>query len=443
MMSPATPIKLPVALGNQAAGQWVTQHTSQSGWLPADAAHARERTHACEAIEDIITQVAKRGDEALRELADTFGDKLPHNQPIALPHGEWERQIAQVPEPTRAIIDAAASNIETFAQHVMATLPTQSGYEHHGYHVGFRLQPVQSVGCYVPGGRYPLVSTALMTALTAKAAGVPHIALCCPKPTPELLYAAQRAGATTFYSLGGAQAIAALALGTASVKPVAMICGPGNRYVTEAKRLLAGTHVGIDMLAGPSEVVILADETAPAEWVSADLLAQAEHDPDACAILITTSEALAKQVQALLPKQINAWGLPAFVSQESLPHSAILVVEDWDMACQLANRLAPEHLHLAVANPEALQPKLKHYGTLFNGTHNTVAYGDYAAGPNHTLPTGRSARFASALSPLAFLRLQNHISVEQPNPTLAKLTTQLAGLEGLTAHGESALLRLQ
>jgi histidinol dehydrogenase len=393
-------------------------------------------------VANIIADVRTRGDAVLYELATKFGDSLQPQQPIAIDAQTIANAVAKVPEATKQTLQAAAANIRAFGQLMMDSLPQQPQImAQQGYQANFALRPVQSVGCYVPAGRYPLVSSALMTAVTAQVAGVATVVLACANPADEILYVAQLLGIQQVYRIGGAQALAAFAFGTQQIPQVDMVVGPGNQYVNEAKRQLQGT-VGIDMLAGPSEVVVLADDTANPNWVAADLLAQAEHDPDARVYLVTTSMALAEAVQPILVEKIETLGLPSFLAESSLANSAILVFETDTTACiNATNALAPEHLQLHGATFTALQHELLHYGTLFTDAHSTVAFGDYVAGPNHTLPTGRSARFSSSLSPLTFLRVQNQVVVTQPNPYLSQLTNAMAQLEGLKAHGYSATLR--
>jgi histidinol dehydrogenase len=420
------------------AETFVTAQQKASPFLDASP----QQVTCQQTVASIIADVRTRGDAVLYELATKFGDSLQPQQPIAIDAQTIANAVARVPEATKQTLQAAAANIRAFGQLMMDSLPQQpQTMAQQGYQANFVLHPVQSVGCYVPAGRYPLVSSALMTAVTAQVAGVPTVVLACANPADEILYVAQLLGIQQVYRMGGAQALAAFAFGTKQIPQVDMVVGPGNQYVNEAKRQLQGT-VGIDMLAGPSEVVVLADDTANPHWVAADLLAQAEHDPDARVYLVTPSIALAEAIQPILVEKIETLGLPSFLAESSLANSAILVFETDTTACiNATNALAPEHLQLHGETFTALQQELLHYGTLFTDAHSTVAFGDYVAGPNHTLPTGRSARFSSSLSPLTFLRVQNQVVVTQPNPYLSQLTTAMAKLEGLKAHGYSATLR--
>lgn len=391
-------------------------------------------------VAGIIADVRQRGDEALYEMASRFGDDLKQGQAFILPKEALQTALNSISSETRVVLEESAQAIRDYAKRVMASLPTSQIWQQGELEVGFSLRPVSSVACYVPGGRYPLASTALMTVLSAKAAGVKRVIMLCPKPSPEVLAAALIAGVDEVYLLGGAQAVAAVAYGTQSVEKVSMLVGPGNAYVAEAKRQLIGT-IGIDMLAGPSEVTVVADSEANAEWVAADLLAQAEHDPDARVYLLTDSEFLAQAVQKELYKLAEKLGLPDFVTKEALPKGALLVFETIKACVEAANALAPEHLHLHLKSPEPFLPLLTDYGTLFIGPYATVPLGDYSAGPNHTLPTGRAARFSGALSPMSYLRFQQAITGLEFSPNVAATTQAFAHLEGLTAHAYAAGLR--
>lgn len=388
------------------------------------------RPEVTASVQEIIGQVRERGDEGLRAVAERLGDSPPAR--FSVKQLESEQQLS--PQ-TRALLERAAGNIEGFARAVVDGLHPVT-IEHSGFRTGMRYQPVERVACYVPGGRYPLPSTALMTGLTAKAAGVREICLLCPQLHPAVVYAAKLAGIENIYQMGGAQAVAAVAFGTESVKAVDMVVGPGNAYVTEAKRQLQGV-IGIDMLAGPSEVTIVADSPAKAEWMALDLLAQAEHDPDSRVYLLTPSRELAEEVSQEIVRLYGELALPDFL-ESSLSRSALLTFPDLEQCLEAANAIAPEHLHIHDAG---LRDQVDHYGGLFVGEQATVPFGDYMAGPNHTLPTGRSARFSSGLNPLTFLRPQSWLEVNDPSQ-LAQDTALFADLEGLTAHAAAARARL-
>lgn len=413
---------IPVLRGAQALG-WIFGVTEAS-----------EDPKVVTRVAEILAKVRQHGDQALNELAASFGDPAPR----LLSAEERQAGAATLPQEQRQVLQRAAANIERFHQAVAAGLkPVQIEYEE--YSCGMRLQPIQRVACYAPGGRHPLPSTALMTGLAARAAGVPEIVLVCPSPHPAVLYAAELIGADQLYQMGGAQAVAALAYGTASITRVDMLVGPGNAYVAEAKRQLQGV-IGIDMLAGPSEVAILADSGADPAWLALDLLAQAEHDPDARCCLLSWDEDLVQAVAGQIKVRLAQGQYPDFLRQ-SLDCSALLLLDDLDQCIAATNQLAPEHLHLAVAEPLQLQDRLQHYGGLFLGYQSTVPYGDYMAGPNHTLPTRTTARFSGGLSPLTFLRPQCWLHVPARAPQLSRDTATFADLEGLHGHASAARAR--
>jgi len=348
--------------------------------------------------------------------------------------------LEQLRAADREALDAAAGRIQSFAQAVMASLG-RVHLEKAEFQAGMNWQPVQRAGCYAPAGRHPLPSTVLMTGLAARAAGVPEVCLVCPRPDPAMVYAARLAGIDNIYRMGGAQAVAALAYGTESVPAVDMVVGPGNAYVTEAKRQLQGV-IGIDMLAGPSEVTIIADGGAKPTWLAADLLAQAEHDPDARVVLLTWEGGMLEKVAEEVTRLYGQGGYPDFLPQ-SLQHSGLLELKSHSDCARAANRLAPEHLHLAIQDPGLVRSELRNFGALFVGYTSTVPFGDYGAGPNHTLPTAGTARFASGLSPITFLRAQCWLQVKPQCPELTANTVTLADLEGLHGHAQAARLRLQ
>lgn len=390
-----------------------------------------------QSVREIVRQVRYEGDQALKALAERFGD--PHPKKLMLDDPEVKAAIDRIPSETKTVLTRAAENIRCFAQAIMDQCRPVS-LDRDGFQVGMDYKPVSRVACYVPGGRYPLPSTALMTAMTARVAGVEDIWILSPVLKDEVLYAGSLSGVSGFYQLGGAQAVAAVAFGTASIDPVDMIVGPGNAYVTEAKRQLQGI-IGIDMLAGPSEVAIIADNGANPHWLALDMLAQAEHDPNARAYLFTNSSDLAHQVKDWIERLKQDMALPEFL-RESMDHSAIYVFPSLEHCVDASNVLAPEHLELQVSDPVALKSKLTHYGALFMGYAATVPFGDYMAGPNHTLPTGRTARFAGGLTPLTFLRPQSWIKPGSAITSLAEDTYQFATLEGLVAHAQAAKARL-
>jgi len=391
-----------------------------------------------EVVTEIIASVRARGDEALEELGRRFGDPVGH----ALEVSPAQRSAACDPVPLaiKEVMQRAARSIRAFADAVMQSLgPVRLKKE--GFSVGLDYRPVSRVGCYVPGGRHPLASTAFMTAITARSAGVLDVLVVCPDPTPEVLFAADLAGVDRIFRTGGAQAVAALGVGTKTIPAVDMVVGPGNAYVTEAKRQLAGL-VGIDMLAGPSEVAVIADRGADPVWVASDMLAQWEHDPMARAWLLTDDDDLAGAVARALEKRIEKGGVPDFL-RSTVDQGAILVFDSLADCAAASDLCAPEHLVLSVAEPEVLKEVLRNYGAMFMGYGATVPFGDYMAGPNHTLPTGRSARFTGGLSPLTFLRPQAWVKVDAGVKGLAQDTAAFAQLEGLGLHAEAANLRCE
>ena len=411
----------------------ILEHERAQEWIDQDLS---SESQVDSIVKDILGQVRREGDVALSQLAQKFGDPTPR----IVPQAERESLAASLDKDILAVIERAAHNIQSFAEAVMkSVVPTE--IETPEFRAGLDMRPVARVACYAPGGRHPLPSTVLMTGLSARAAGVELIDLVCPSPHPAIMAAASMVGARRVYQMGGAQAVAALAYGTDTVEPVDMVVGPGNAFVTEAKRQLMGV-IGIDMLAGPSEVAILADGGANPHWVALDLLAQAEHDPDARVALVTWDKNLAVQVQEQLTDLAQTDTYPDFLA-ESLPKCALLVVPSREAALQATDRLASEHLHLAVADPEDCKAQLQHYGGLFMGYHSTVPFGDYMAGPNHTLPTGRSARFSGGLSPFTFLRPQGWLHTGPKLEQTASNTAAFATLEGLHGHAAAARARLE
>ncbi len=389
------------------------------------------------AVSGIIEDVRKEGDRALSRYAKKFGDLRIGR--FMLSAGEIRMAIRSLGSGAKAVIDAAAESIGSFAEEAAASvLPVRVNRD--GYAAGLEWRPVASAGCYVPAGRYPLPSTALMTVLTAKAAGVREISVACPAPGPEIVYAAVLAGACRIYSLGGAQAIAALAFGTRTVKAVDVIAGPGNAYVTEAKRQVQGI-VGIDMLAGPSEVAIIADAGANPEWAALDALAQLEHDPDARAWVLTDDAGAACRIASAMDRLASAEGAPDFL-EKSAGSAKVLAFGSLDECAWAADEIAPEHLELLVSEPEELKAKVGNYGALFMGYAACVPYGDYMAGPNHTLPTGRTARFAGGLTPVTFMRVQSYVEALGGIGGLARRTADFAAIEGLSMHKAAAEARI-
>ncbi|HUZ65517.1 MAG TPA: histidinol dehydrogenase, partial [Acetobacteraceae bacterium] len=363
---------------------------------------------------------------------------------IAVPAAEIAAAAAAIPAELLAALDLAATRIEAFHR---AQLPADLRMtDAAGLTLGMRWGALDAVGLYVPGGKAAYPSSVLMNALPARVAGVGRIAMCVPAPdgvlNPLVLAAAQRAGVSEIYRVGGAQAVAALAYGTATIAPVDRIVGPGNAYVAEAKRQVFG-RVGIDSIAGPSEVVVLADAANDPRRVAVDLLAQAEHDEAAQAILITDDAAFADAVTAAVAAELPTLPRAAIAGASWADHGAVILVRNWDEAVALTNRLAPEHLEIMVAEPEALFARIRHAGAAFLGAFCPEAVGDYVAGPNHVLPTGRTARFASGLSVFDFLKRTTWVAADAAAlGAVGPAAIALAEAEGLHAHARSIALRL-
>jgi len=382
-------------------------------------------------VAGIVSAVRRGGDKALLSYARKF-DGL--DEAIEVSNDEIEEAAARVPPRVRAAIAAAAKNI-----HKVARRQRPHGWKiatQRGVTVEQRVMPLDRVGCYVPGGRYPLPSSLLMTAIPARVAGVPEVIVACPRPAPVVMAAARAAGVTKLFRMGGAHAIAAFAYGTATVPRVDKIVGPGNTYVAAAKALVAG-DCAIDFYAGPTEIVIVADKGRP-EWIAADLIAQAEHDPEARAILITARRGLAARVARAVKARMPASG-PA---RESLARNGgIILVKDQAEAIELANRAAPEHL---VCENEKVADGVRCAGAIFIGAYTAQVGGDYAIGSNHVLPTNGAARFRGGLHTSDFVRVSTIQRVSREGlQNLAPVVTTLARQEGLEAHALSIEVRLR
>lgn len=407
---------------------------------------ARETTERVDAaVAAIIAEVRARGDAALLDLTRRFDGFAPATAAaLRVTEAEIEAAVAAIPPDLLAALDLAAARIERFHA---AQLPRDLELEDPaGLTLGMRWTALDAVGLYVPGGKAAYPSSVLMNAIPARAAGVGRIAMCVPAPGGELnplvLAAARRAGVAEIWRVGGAQAVAAMAYGTPSIAPVDRIVGPGNAYVAEAKRQVFG-RVGIDSIAGPSEVVVLADAANDPAHVAMDLLAQAEHDEAAQAILITDDAGFADAVAAAVEAALRDLPRAPIAAESWRRHGAIILVRDWAEAAALTDRLAPEHLQLMVEDPAALFARIRHAGAAFLGRFCPEALGDYVAGPNHVLPTGRTARFASGLSVFDFLKRTTWVAAEEAGlAAIGPAAVALAGAEGLEAHGRSIALRL-
>lgn len=407
---------------------------------------ARETTARVDAtVAAIIADVRARGDAALVDLTARLDGWNPADAAaLRVTEEEIEAADARIDPERRAALNLAAERIETFHR---AQLPRDLEMtDTAGLTLGMRWGAIDAVGIYVPGGKAAYPSSVLMNAIPARAAGVPRIAMCVPTPegetNPLVLAAAKRAGVSEIFRVGGAQAVAALAWGTASIAPVDRICGPGNAYVAEAKRQVFG-RVGIDSIAGPSEVVVIADGANDPRHVAIDLLAQAEHDESAQSILITPDAALAEAVVASVEQELRHLPRAAIAGESWRRHGAVILVRDLVEAAELTNRLAPEHLQLMVDDPRALLAQVRHAGAAFLGRFCPEAVGDYVAGPNHVLPTGRTARFASGLSVFDFLKRTTWVEADEAAlQAVGPAAVTLADAEGLSAHGRSVAMRL-
>jgi histidinol dehydrogenase len=406
---------------------------------------ARETTESVDrAVADIIAAVRASGDAAVIDYTTRFDRQTLTADRLRISSAEIDAATAAIPAKLAAALDLAATRIEAFHG---AQLPQDLRMtDEAGLTLGMRWTALDAVGLYVPGGKAAYPSSVLMNAIPARAAGVSRIAMCVPTPdgvlNPLVLAAARRGGITEIYRIGGAQAIAALAYGTASIAPVDRIVGPGNAYVAEAKRQVFG-RVGIDNIAGPSEVVVLADADNDPRRIAVDLLAQAEHDEAAQSILITDDAAFADAVAAAVLAELPSLPRAAIAGASWQAHGAVIVVEDWVQAVRLVDRLAPEHLQLMVRDPDQLFARVRHAGAVFLGAFCPEAVGDYVAGPNHVLPTGRTARFASGLSVFDFLKRTTFVSATQSGlDRVGPAAVTLAEAEGLQAHARSISLRL-
>jgi phosphoribosyl-ATP pyrophosphohydrolase/phosphoribosyl-AMP cyclohydrolase/histidinol dehydrogenase len=385
----------------------------------------------------IVDDVRRRGEDAVVEHSVRLGDLTPGDNLVRTAK-ECEAALRILPAVERDLLERTAGRIRAFAEAQRESI-REFTVDIPGGQAGQQLAPIERAGCYAPGGRFPLPSSVLMTAVTARAAGVERVWVASPRPTPVTLAAAAVAEADGVLAVGGAQAIAALAFGCGAAVPACdAIVGPGNRWVTAAKQLVAG-RVAIDMLAGPTELVVLADDSADPAWVAADLIAQAEHDPDALPVLVTLAEGLVGRVEEELARQLE--DLPTReTAAAALRNGVAVLARNADEAVRACNEAAPEHLQVLVEAPDEVAPRLRHYGALFVGQHAAEVLGDYGAGPNHVLPTGRTARWTGGLSVLHFLRARTWMVVDRPGEAdeLARDAAALARLEGLEGHARAA-----
>jgi histidinol dehydrogenase len=395
-------------------------------------------------VAGIVEDVARRGDAALIDYTNRFDRVDLPVSGLRVPRREIAERAAMAPPETVAALRFAAERIESF--HRRQLPPAIDYVDALGVRLANRWRPIAAAGLYVPGGTAAYPSSVLMNAIPAKVAGVERLVMTVPAPggvlNPLVLAAAELVGIDEVYRIGGAQAVAALAFGTATIAPVDKIVGPGNAYVAAAKRRVFG-RVGIDMIAGPSEILIVADQRNHPQWIAADLMSQAEHDSAAQAILITNDPAFAAKVEAAVERHLTRLSRAQIARESWQAHGAILLVADWKEAAVLIDRIAPEHLELALDEADALAERVSHAGAIFLGRHTPEAVGDYIAGPNHVLPTARTARFASGLGVLDFLKRSSLVRCDAASlAALAPAAIRLAEAEGLEAHALSLSIRL-
>jgi sulfopropanediol 3-dehydrogenase len=396
-------------------------------------------------VEGILADIGARGDAAVRELSERFDRWAPAS--FRLSREEIDGFVRKVPESTIDDIKFAQQQIRTFAQHQRAALRDIEVEIRPGVKLGHRNIPVASVGCYVPGGRYPMVASAHMSIVTARVAGVRRVIACTPPtggtPHPETIAAMALGGADEIYVLGGVQAVAAMALGTESIPGVDMLVGPGNAYVAEAKRQLFG-RVGIDLLAGPTEILVIADDSADVEMVAVDLLGQAEHGPTSPAILVTTSLALAEALPAEIARQLKVLPTADVAGVAWRDYGEIILVGNREEAVREADRIAAEHVEVLTRDPRWFLERMRNYGSLFLGPETNVAYGDKVIGTNHTLPTRGAARYTGGLWVGKFLKTCTYQEcTPEASVEIGDYCSRLCAIERFWGHKEQADLRLR
>ncbi len=396
-------------------------------------------------VSAILSNVRDNGVTALVEYTNRFDHRSVGPGDLEVAETSLQQALAAIPPDLRQALESAAARIREYHQHQKAQ--SWSYRDQDGSTLGQRITPLDRVGIYVPGGKAAYPSSVLMNAIPAQVAGVGEIIMVVPavndEIAPVVLAAAQVAGVDKVFSIGGAQAIAALAYGAGPVPAVDKIVGPGNRYVAAAKRLVFGV-VGIDMIAGPSEVVVVADESADPDWIAMDMFAQAEHDEDARAILVTTDASLPERVEVSINQQIAQMERADIIRTAIVNNGALIRAGGMEQACAIVNRLAPEHLELALQDPDRYLEGIRHAGAIFLGHFAAEALGDYCAGPSHVLPTGRTARFSSPLGVYDFQKRSSLIECSAASASeLARTATVLARAEGLSAHARSAELRMK
>ncbi|WP_337176120.1 histidinol dehydrogenase [Paludisphaera sp.] len=397
-------------------------------------------------VETILDDVARRGDDAVRELSVKFDGW--DREDYRLTDAEIEACVARLRPRDLEDVRFAQARVRNFAEHQRAALRDVEVETLPGVVLGHKNIPVQSAGCYVPGGKYPLLASAHMSVVTAKVAGVPRVVTCAPPyngaPAPAIVAAQRLAGADEIYCLGGVQAVAAMALGTASIAPVDMLVGPGNAFVAEAKRQLFG-RVGIDLLAGPTETLVIADETVDAELCATDLLGQAEHGPDSPAILLTTSEKLARETIAEVERLLKVLPTAAVAGRAWATHGGVCVAADDAEMVRIADRIASEHVQVMTRDPDYFLANMRNYGALFLGPRTNVAFGDKVIGTNHTLPTRGAARYTGGLWVGKFLKTCTYqrVLTDEAAALVGGYCSRLCALEGFVGHAEQANIRVR
>ncbi len=390
-------------------------------------------------VEEIISLVKEKGDDALIELTEKFDRVKLTTDSLQLTDRDIAAAYDSVPDALLGALRRAKANIEEY--HKKQLLPGALEENSPGASTGYMIRPVGRAGIYVPGGKASYPSSVLMTAIPAAIAGVKDIIMCTPGTSPLTIVAAAECGVSKIFAVGGAQAIAAMAYGTRTIPKADVICGPGNMYVTEAKRLVYG-DVGIDMIAGPSEILVIADDSADPEFLAADLLSQAEHDEMAMAILVTTDKELAEKVSEAVERRVKKLPKAAIAKRSIDDFGTVITADSLEECCEISDAVAPEHLELCVGDPESLLPFVHNAGAVFMGHWSPEPLGDYYAGTNHVLPNGGTARYFSALGVSTFVKRISLIKYEKEAlRACADDITALAEAEGLRAHAESIAIR--
>ena len=416
----------------------------KSGMRPADAATGDAKVRAV--VEEMLAAIGARGDDAVREYSERLDKWSPPS--FRLSRAQIDACHAELPAQAIADIRFAQAQVRRFAEIQRAALQDVEVETLPGVILGHKNVPVSSVGCYVPGGKYPLVASAHMSVVTAKVAGVPRVIAAAPpfngRPAPAIVVAMDIAGADEIYVLGGVQAVGAMALGTDTIAPVDMIVGPGNAYVAEAKRQLYG-RVGIDLFAGPTETLVIADDTVDGELCAADLLGQAEHGPDSPAILLTTSEKLAHATMAEVERQLTVLPTAGIAGQAWRDYGQVIVCDTDAEMVQVADDIASEHVQVMTRDPDYFLRNMRNYGALFLGPETNVSYGDKVIGTNHTLPTKKAARYTGGLWVGKFLKTCTYQRVLTPEASamVGEVCSRLCALEGFMGHKEQADIRVR